>query len=107
METGSEEQVAMSLILNGGNAKKLAFDAIHEAKQGHFEAASQHLKAANVALAKGHQVQTDFLSQTISCDYQPSLLMVHAQDHLSMAMTTIDLGTEMVELYQQIISAEQ
>ncbi|MTV81661.1 PTS lactose/cellobiose transporter subunit IIA [Secundilactobacillus folii] len=102
MSEGDEQQVAMQLILTAGDVKKIAFNGIHLAKKGQIKAAQQSFKAAAKRLGEGHQQQAQYLSDHAADSAGPSLLMVHAQDHLSMAMTTIELGQEIVALYEQL-----
>lgn len=102
MSESNEQQVAMQLILAAGDAKKFAFEGIQAAKNGEFDSADSKFTAATKRLSEGHQVQTAYLSQHSGQETSPSLLMVHAQDHLSMAMTTIDLGQEIVSVYKQL-----
>lgn len=102
-----DEQTIMGLIMTAGKAKSTAFEAIKAAKKGQFELAANRLSEAEDYLAKGHQLQTTALSVMARGDSEPpSLLAVHAQDHLSMAMTTIELGREIIDLYQKISENE-
>ena len=47
-EQRDQEQLmaTMGLIINGGNAKSLAFEAIYAAKEGKFDEAQEKLKEA-------------------------------------------------------------
>ncbi|KGH65293.1 PTS cellobiose transporter subunit IIA [Oenococcus oeni] len=97
------QTVIMSLIINGGNAKGSAFQAIHAAKDGHFTTADQKLKEADSYLSEAHNAQTDMLTKEANGDHaKMSLLMVHAQDHVMTAITFRDLAGEIVDLYKQI-----
>lgn len=96
------EQTAMQLIIGAGQAKKLAFDAIQAARDNHIETTDQLLEQATKALAGAHQIQSDALRADAATQQQPTLLMVHAQDHLSMAMTAMELGREIVAIYRRL-----
>ncbi|WP_203652105.1 PTS lactose/cellobiose transporter subunit IIA [Secundilactobacillus yichangensis] len=100
--TDDEQHVAMQLILVAGDAKKLAFEGISLAKKGQHQDAQTKLEAAEKRLGEGHQAQSSYVSAHVESDKGPSLLMVHAQDHLSMAMTTIELGRELVAVYGRL-----
>ena len=100
--TDDEQHVAMQLILAAGDVKKLAFEGIDLAKKGDIQAAKANFTAAQKRLGEGHQAQSDYIRDHVDSDDGPSLLMVHAQDHLSMAMTTIELGRELVLVYEQM-----
>ena len=56
----SEEnlQAVMGLIMNGGNAKSSAFEAIKAAKNGDFTKADAKLKEADKFLVDAHNSQT-------------------------------------------------
>lgn len=96
----------MMLIVNAGNAKSLAMEAIQAAKNGDFAQAQEHLKAADAAILEAHHTQTHMLSAEASGEDLPlSLLMVHSQDHLMTAITFLDLAKEIVYLHQECQTA--
>lgn len=97
------EQASFQLILHAGNAKSSAMEAISYAKKGDFENAHEKLDEANQELVKAHDIQTALLvknaqGKTINID----ILMVHAQDHLNHALTSIDFAAEIIDLYKVI-----
>ncbi|MCH5462469.1 PTS lactose/cellobiose transporter subunit IIA [Lactobacillus sp. LC28-10] len=100
--TDDEQHVSMQLILIASDVKKLAFEGIKLAKLGKISEAQGKFEAAQQRLGEGHQAQSKYISERVNSDDGPSLLMVHAQDHLSMAMTTIELGQELVAIYAQV-----
>ncbi|GAT18180.1 cellobiose-specific PTS system IIA component [Secundilactobacillus silagincola] len=105
---GDEEQhVAMQLILVAGDVKKQVFKGIELAKKGLIQDARTKLDNAEKRLGEGHQFQSHYISEHVDSDEGPSLLMVHAQDHLSMAMTTIEMGRELVTVYERLNQIEQ
>ena len=101
-------EATMGLIMNGGNAKGFAFEAIRAAKKGDFEEAHKKLDAADQALNETHNSQTEMLTKEAQGDHQPvTLLTVHAQDHLMNAITFRDLAGEMVDMYERIAKLEK
>lgn len=100
--TDNEQHVAMQLILIAGDVKKMAFEGIKLARLGQIAESQTKFDEAQKRLGEGHQTQSKYISERVHTDNGPSLLMVHAQDHLSMAMTTIELGREMVAIYDQL-----
>ena len=93
------EQEIMSLILYGGNAKGLAIEALRAAKEGNFEQADQFLEEADSNMNEAHSTQTKLIQAEIRGEsVQLSLLMVHAQDHIMNAITTVDLCREIIEI---------
>ncbi|UQS84185.1 PTS lactose/cellobiose transporter subunit IIA [Bombilactobacillus thymidiniphilus] len=103
MDENENLQTIMGLIMNGGNAKGAAFEAIQAAKTGDFVTAEAKLKEADKALSEAHNSQTDLLSDEANGKHtEISLLMVHGQDHIMNAITFRDLAGEIVALYKQL-----
>ncbi|WP_054661375.1 PTS lactose/cellobiose transporter subunit IIA [Lacticaseibacillus camelliae] len=93
----------MGLILNGGNAKSSAFEAIQAAKKGDFETADAKLKEADGFLVDAHNSQTKMLTAEANGEHATvTLLMVHSQDHLMTSITFRDLAGEIVDLYKRL-----
>ncbi|MFX3628995.1 MAG: PTS lactose/cellobiose transporter subunit IIA [Ectobacillus sp.] len=97
------EEVSFHIILNGGNARSLAMEAINLAKAGEFEEAVQKLDEANEEITKAHRSQTQLIQGEARGEtVEIRLLLIHAQDHLMNAITVIDLAKEIIELYKKI-----
>lgn len=93
------------LIVNGGNAKSLAFEAINAAKKNDFGLADSKLKEADQALIEAHNAQTAMLTEEAKGNHEKvTLLTVHSKDHIMNAITFRDLAGEMVDLYKRISS---
>lgn len=96
-------ETIMGLIMNGGDAKSSAMEAIHAAKTGDFDTADEKLAHADEALTRAHNSQTGLLTQEASGDsVEISLLMVHGQDHLMNAITFRDLAGEVIDVYKKV-----
>ncbi|MDN2453428.1 PTS lactose/cellobiose transporter subunit IIA [Lactobacillus sp. UCMA15818] len=96
-------EVIMGLIMEGGNAKGFAVQAIRAAKEYDFAMAKDFLAKSNESLSKAHNVQTDMLTKEAQGQHtEVNLYMVHAQDHLMTAITFKDLAQEIVELYEKL-----
>lgn len=94
------EQI-MGLIMHGGDAKGKAIEAIQAAKQRDFVTAEQKMKEANNALVEAHHSQTQLLTDEAKGEHvEPTLLLIHGQDHLMNAITFIDLAKEIIDLYK-------
>ncbi|MFX3618536.1 MAG: PTS lactose/cellobiose transporter subunit IIA [Sporolactobacillus sp.] len=102
----AEEQnieAIMGLIINGGNAKSSAFEAILAAKKGDFGLADSKLKEADGFLVDAHNSQTKMLTAEASGkQVTVTLLTVHSQDHLMTSITFRDLAGEIVDLYKSM-----
>ena len=102
-EHDEQLQTVMGLIINGGNAKSSAFEAINAAKKGHFTVADQKLKESDKFLVDAHNSQTSMLTKEANGDHaKVTLLMVHSQDHIMNAITFRDLAGEIVDLYKRL-----
>lgn len=102
MEQANLEAI-MGLIMNSGDAKSSAMEAIQLAKEGNFEGADEKIKAADEALINAHHAQTDMLTKEAQGSaMEISLLMVHSQDHLMTSITFVDLAKEIIALYRKI-----
>jgi len=96
-------EVVMGLIMNAGDAKSSAVEAIKFAKDGDFDAAAERLAHANDALVGAHKVQTEMLTKAAQGEkIEIGIYMVHAQDHLMTAIAFTDLAKEFVELYKKL-----
>lgn len=96
-------EVIMGLIMNSGEAKSYAMEAIRSAKEFKFQEADNYLKEANNSLNIAHNSQTELLTQEASGEpVNISLLMVHGQDHLMTSLNFIDLAREVIDVYKEI-----
>ena len=96
-------EVVMMLLVDGGNARSRAMEAIDLAKRGEHELALAKLEEANEYINKAHDAQTNLLTkEALNDSQQVTLLMVHAQDHLMNAITVRDLAISFVDLYQKM-----
>ena len=96
-------QLIMGLIINGGNAKSDAMEAIQAAKVEDFDLANQKLKDSDKALVEAHRSQTSMLTAEASGEAtEVSLLLIHGQDHLMNAITFRDMASEMVDMYKKM-----
>ena len=94
------ENKIMELIINGGDARGKALQAISSANKNEFGQAEVFLKECADSLHKAHTIQTELIQAEINGDdkVSVSLLMVHAQDHLMNAITVKDLAEQMIAL---------
>lgn len=96
-------KVVMGLIMEGGNAKAFAIEAINAAKKNDFIEADKQIKKSEEALGNAHSVQTSMLTKEAQGEHTDvNLYMVHAQDWLMTGITFKDLAKEMVEIYKNL-----
>lgn len=91
------------LIAQAGDARAEAMQAIKAAREGRFEEAEKLLRSAEEKNAKAHDIQFDLIQQESSGEpVDVNIILVHAQDHLTMAMAARDMAEEMLELYKRL-----
>lgn len=102
MENKDSLEVAMTLIMYGGEAKSCAIEAIAAAKKQDFDRAQERLRQAQKALLQAHHAQAEMLSKEAQGEKtELSLFMVHGQDHLMTSIAFVDLAKEIVDLHKK------
>ncbi len=103
------ESVIMELIVNGGDARSKALEAVMAAGEGKFDKADDLMQECNDALLRAHNSQTELLQKEAAgeSDEPVTLLMVHAQDHLMNAITIKDLAVQMIQMYREIYALKK
>lgn len=97
------EETIMELVVNAGDGRSCAMEALAAARDGLFEKAEGLMKQAEEAIVKAHKVQIDIIQKEAAGEKtEVSLLMVHAQDHIMNAMTVMDLAKEMIRMYRMM-----
>lgn len=97
----ANEEIAMLLIANSGEARSLVFRAVKAAREGDFEEADALLQKADDSAKEAHKAQTQLLSKEARGEAgEVSMLLVHAQDHLMTSLLAQDLIREIIYLYK-------
>ena len=100
-------EVAMGLIAGAGDSRSYCMEAIDQARDGEFDEARDLIKKAVNAMVETHEVQTDMIRDEMEGRGEAvSLLMVHAQDHLNLALIMRDLAEEFIILYERLSRLE-
>lgn len=95
--------VAFQLIMNAGNSKSSSMMAMEAAREFRFEDARKHLQDAESEMRSAHQSQIDMIQQEAQGNpVAVNIILVHAQDHLTMAMMAKDQATEVLSMYEMI-----
>ena len=103
MDENLSDALVMNLVVNSGEARSIAMEAIELARQGQFEEAAAKIAQARETINAAHNFQTELVQKEINNDPVPmSLLMCHGQDHLMTAMVVIDLAEKFIEVYQKM-----
>ena len=90
-------EASFTLIGIAGDSKAESMQAIDCCKQG------EHLAAADETMVKAHDAQTEMLQQEAEGNPVPvNIILVHAQDHLTMAQVMRDMAEQFMDLYQTV-----
>lgn len=94
-------QLAFQIILHAGNSKSKSMMAMQKARSGELEEAANLVVQANEDLNEAHLIQTA-LSQAEICGnpVDVNIIMVHAQDHLGMAIVMSEVANEILHIYR-------
>lgn len=99
--------VAMGLIAGAGDARSSCMEAIELAKEGKFQEAREALTRADDSMVAAHETQTQLIREEMRGESEGvSLLMVHAQDHLNLALVMRDVAEEFILVHQRLMDLE-
>lgn len=102
MDKTQIQDVSVMLIANAGDAYGHFNQAIACARKGDFEAADAEIAAGRTSIAAAHKSQLELLAaEGKGNELDLSLLLVHAQDHLMMAMSFENVAREFITLYRE------
>lgn len=97
------ESTVMELIINAGEARSYAMQALYAAKQGKWSEVDEQLTASSAASKRAHDVQTMLIGMDEGCGKVPvNLVMVHAQDHIMTAMLAREMIEELIAIHRQL-----
>ncbi len=97
------EATVMELIINAGESKSLAMQALMCAKKGEWEQVDGLLAESTEAAKKAHKVQTSLIGMDEGEGKVPvNLIMVHAQDHIMTSMLARELIEELIEIHKKL-----
>ncbi|MBP1046308.1 PTS lactose/cellobiose transporter subunit IIA [Enterococcus sp. BWM-S5] len=98
------ENEVMQIIVYAGNARSLAMQSIRASKQGERLEAGRLMTEAESNLKEAHHTHAKILSAASDEQTQIdlTLFMVHGEDHLMSAITTIDLAKEFKDVHEEL-----
>ena len=86
----ADEELVMELLVNAGQARSDAMEAIRCA-------------SSESACLQAHKIQTALISQDEGCGkIKVNLILIHAQDHLMNAILCQDLAREIISLRKEL-----
>lgn len=98
-------EVSFGLILNAGNSKSKSMMAIESARAFNFTEAKSLIEEASEDLRLAHQMQTDMIQKQAKGEkVNIDVILIHAQDHLTMATLMLDQAQEFINIYEMLNS---
>lgn len=102
MITTEELELTMiEIVALSGDARTKLLSAVKEAKSGDFDRAHALVAEARGLLGDAHKSQTDLLTAEARGELTtPTVLLVHAQDHLMTSMLLRDVIDALIDIYR-------
>lgn len=96
-------QAAVNIIYYAGNARKLVSDGLKCLKQHDYSEAADKFSEAQKEIAQAHNSQTDLISREANDEeIKVTLLMVHAQATLMVAMSEIHMAKSFLDIIENL-----
>jgi PTS system cellobiose-specific IIA component len=97
------EETVMELIINAGESRSCAMQALYAAKAGKWDEVDQLLEESTAASKLAHKVQTSLIGLDQGTGKVPvNLIMVHAQDHIMTSMLARELIEELIAVHRKL-----
>lgn len=105
--TEQEYMVHFQLIATAGESKTKSMLALEEAENGNFDKAEELLKEAVELQVEAHNIQLQMLQKEgEGKPVEPNIIVIHAQDHLTMATLMIEITERTIQLYRRLLALE-
>ncbi len=107
-ELEDKYETSFKIISIAGDSRSMSLEAIEKAKQGSFDEAESLLSEAAVRMKEAHEFQFDLV--TNECNGTPveiNILLIHAEDHLSMAIEALSLAQSFIFLAREMKELKQ
>lgn len=100
-------EIAFQIIVHAGESRSLSSEAIDKAEKYDFEGAKESLDKANEEFLACHKIQTDLLTAEANGEKNEiNIILIHAQDHLTMAITAMENAKRFINLYEKLSDME-
>ncbi len=97
------EETVMELIINAGESRSCAMQALYAAKAGKWDEVDGLLAESTAASKRAHLVQTQLIGMDEGTGKVPvNLVMVHAQDHIMTSMLARELIEELIAVHRKL-----
>lgn len=104
MELTKVQEICFQMILYAGNARQNFIEAFRAVMKGKEEEAEALYEQGIEELNKAHRYEAEFMTMYAQNreDLEMDLLLVHANDHLSMALVMQDFYKELKPMAQAV-----
>ncbi len=95
-------QLAMEIIIQAGDARNAAEQAMDHIEQFDFVSAKRCVAQAEAYISKAHNVQTEVIQNQMAGTevFQPNVLFNHAQDTLMTVMSEVRITKKLIVLFE-------
>lgn len=101
MTTEELEMTMIEIVAFAGDARTKLMQAVKKAKEHDLDTAHKLIDEAQALLNDAHVSQTDLLTAEARGEVStPSVLLVHAQDHLMTTMLLRDIIDSLLDIYR-------
>ena len=108
MDNEKTYELAFNIIVHAGESRSLSSEAMDAAEAYDFNKAEELLEKANQEFLACHEVQTDMLTKEANGEKNNlNIILIHAQDHLTMATMAMDNAKRLIGLYKKIKILEE
>ena len=96
-------QISFEIISDAGDARSKALQSIKASNGYKFEEAENLLITAKENLKKAHKTQTKLIQREANNEkIEMNVVLVHSQDHFSMAICAIDMAEQAMIMNKKI-----
>ena len=102
-------KVSMDIIVNAGEARNNAVDAIDNLMKGDAQASEESLVKAKESIKRAHQAQTEVMQTLAFREYNEGkeqenlpMLFIHAQDTIMTIMAEVNMTEQMIKMYKKL-----
>lgn len=95
-------KVAFDLIAHAGAAKSEALEAIDLAVEGNFAEAEEKIARGREEMIEAHDAHFGLIQKEAGGDHvDVTIMLVHALDHLTMAIMSLDMAERFVSVLKK------
>lgn len=106
-EIEKEYELAFNIIVLAGESRSLSNESMDATENFDFESSENLIKKAQEQFYECHKLHAELLTNEANGNkYDVNIIMVHAQDHLTLATMAIDNAKRLLKLYKKLKKME-